>query len=193
MLSEIAAGAYGLNYQHFAGGDYRRNTGGDLFFTFRNNVQYHFNGDYSVFEGSHDHTNTFEVRAPWNDPYRNWRANYTWGQIEGADYRSFAIGSAYRPTNKFQLTLTSQFVKFNGDQKQLILGGNYDLGNDRAISGRVVQSNSNLNAYVALQRSGGAGIEYFLILGDPNALKFRRSLILKVTYPLQMFLGHHGS
>jgi len=43
-----------------------------------------------------------------------------------------------------------------------------------------------------LQRAGGSGIEYFLILGDPNANKFRRSLILKATYPLQMFLGHHS-
>ena len=190
-LSEFAAGAYGLQYQHFAGGDYRRNTGGDLFFTFRNNVQYHLNGDYNVFEGSHDHTNTFGIKAPWNDPYRNWAANYTWGNIEGSDYRSIAVGSAYRPTQKLQFTLTTQFVRFQGNQKQIILGGNYDLGNDRSISGRLVQGKKT-NAYVALQRSGGAGIEYFFILGDPNALSFRRSLILKVTYPLQMFLNKHA-
>jgi len=193
-VAEISADTYGNKYSHFAGGNYRRGMGGDFSIANREGLQLSANADFSQFEGSNDHTYTLNLINPRSDPFHNWSTGYTWGRIEGSDYRSISVGSAYRPVNSLQLSLTSQFVHFQGaDDKQIILGGTFDLGNNRSISGRLVQGQRDLNAYVALQRSGGAGIEYFLILGDPNALKFRRSLILKVTYPLQMFLGHHGS
>jgi len=66
------------------------------------------------------------------------------------------------------LDLSTQFVDYAGTDKLLILSGNYDLGNDKSISGRIVQAGDDINAYVALRRSGNAGMEYFLILGDPN-------------------------
>lgn len=189
FVSEMFLGAYGLKYDHFAGGNYRRGTGGDLNLTLRSGLQINGNVDFSQFEGVNDHTYTVGLAKPKNDPYRNWNLSYTWGEIENEAWRSIAVGSSYRPTNQFQLSLTSQFVHHVTDQQQIILGGSYDLGHDRAISGRLVKSDSDINAYLSLQRSGGAGIEYFLILGDPNAQKFRSSLILKATYPLQMFLG----
>jgi hypothetical protein len=191
-VAEISMDAYGSKYDHFAGGNYRRGTGGDFSIANRAGTQLSGNADFSQFEGSNDHTYNLNLVNPRSDPYRNWQLGYTWGEIESSSYRSLTIGSSYRPTNKLQLSLSSQFVRFMGDDKQIILGGTFDLGNNRSISGRVVQGQHDTNAYVALQRSGGSGIEYFLILGDPNALKFRRSLILKVTYPLQMFLSKHS-
>jgi hypothetical protein len=189
LVSEFFLGSYGVKYDHFAGGNYRRGTGGDLNVTLRSGLQINGNADFSQFEGVNDHTYTLGFAKPKNDPYRNWNLSYTWGEIEHEAWRSIAVGSSYRPTNQFQLSLVSQFVHHGTDQQQIILGGSYDLGHDRAISGRLVKSDTDINAYLSLQRSGGAGIEYFLILGDPNAQKFRSSLILKATYPLQMFMG----
>jgi hypothetical protein len=191
-LAEVAVDTFTTNYDHFGGGDYRREAGGDVAFAMKGGFRIAGNADFSQFEGSDDHTYTVNIQKPRHEPYRNWVSSYTWGRIDDAAYSSIAVGSNYRPVNKLQLSLSTQFVHHVTDDKQLILGGNYDLGNDRAISGRVVETGSNLNAYVALQRSGGAGIEYFLILGDPNALTFRRSLILKMTFPLQMFLSKHS-
>ena len=191
-MQELLVDTYGTKYDHFAGGDYRRETGGDFNVALRNNLLLTSNLDFAQFEGSDDHTMTLGVVNPRSNPYRNWSANYTFGRIEDADYRSIVVGTAYRPMEKLQCTLSAQFVHHLTDQKQIIFSENYDLGNNRAISGRLVQSGSNINAYAALQRSGGAGVEYFLILGDPNALTFRRSLILKVTYPLQMFMSKHS-
>lgn len=190
-IAEIFVDTYGTKYDHFAGGNYRRNNGGDLGIGFRNGPQVNANIDYSQFEGSNDHTNMIGIDMPRNDPNRNWYANYTWGEIESQNYTSVGIGSAYRPINKLQLSLGAQFVHHFENQRQIIFTGNYDLGNDKSISGRLVQQGDETNAYVALQRHGNAGMEYFLILGDPNALHFRSSLILKITYPLQMFLGKH--
>jgi hypothetical protein len=60
------------------------------------------------------------------------------------------------------------------------------MGNDRSISGRAVQRDDKTNWYLALRQSGNTGIEYYLILGDPNALEFTKSLILKVVVPFQL-------
>ena len=71
----------------------------------------------------------------------------------------------------------------------MIFSANYDLGKDRYLSGRLVRSDNDTNFYIALRQSGNLGTEYFLILGDPNAQRFRSSLILKVTVPFEIPLG----
>ena len=77
----------------------------------------------------------------------------------------------------------------HGDRKeQAIFGFNDDLGRNRAVSGRVVYRSSRTNGYIAFRRSGNRGAEYFLILGDPNALKFRSSLLLKIVSPFDIKL-----
>lgn len=192
-LAEVSLDAYNTKYQFFSGGNYRKETGGDFAFSLRQGLQLSGNLDFSQFEGSDDHTVTLGLLKPRNDPYRNAAVNYTWGRISGSQYRNIALNSSYRPLEKLQLGLSAQFVHLNNDQKQIIFSTNYDLGNDKAISGRLVDSGNSINAYLALQRSGAAGTEYFLILGDPNSTTFRRSLILKVTYPLQMFLNKHAN
>lgn len=190
-LAEFFLGTYGNKYDHFDGGNYRRGQGGDFILSLREGAQVSLNADFSQFEGVNDHTYTVGLLRPRNDPYRFWNVNYTWGEIEHQDYKSVGLGLSYRPVDKLQLNLSTQFVEHFAKNKQIILSGNYDLGNDRSISGRIVQGDRDTNAYIALRRSGNAGMEYFLILGDPNAERFRSSLVLKVSYPLQMFLGKH--
>jgi hypothetical protein len=191
-VAEVFTGMYGTLYDHYAGGSYRHGQGGDFNIAFRDGTRIGLNADLSQFEGVNDQTFTAAIIKPRNDPYHFWRASYTYGEIEHQQYRNIGVGMAYRPTQKFQLNLTAQFVEHFANSKQLILAGNYDLGNDKSLSGRIVQGSHDINAYVALRRSGNAGMEYFLILGDPNASHFRSSLVLKVTYPLQMFMGKHS-
>ena len=61
-----------------------------------------------------------------------------------------------------------------------------DLGRNRAISGRVVYQSGLTDGYLAFRRSGNRGTEYCLILGDPNALRFRASLLLKIISPIDI-------
>lgn len=138
-----------------------------------------------------DHVYTAGILRPWNDNYRRWSIFHGWGEVEGTDYRTTGVNFLYRPIDTLQINGSYQTVDHNGTDRQAIVSANYDLGNDRSISGRAIYRGEDWNAYVAYRRSGNAGMEYFLILGDPNARKFRSSLILKLTYPLQMFLGKH--
>lgn len=148
--------------------------------------------DMTRFMDFNDHLSSITFQRPWQDNYRNWGLVYNFGTVEDEPYKSTAVTFLYLPVQKLQLNGSYQVVNHQGTQQQSILSANYDLGNDRSISGRAVYQNNSWNAFVAYQRNGNAGMEYFLILGDPNAAKFRSSLILKVTYPLEMFLVHHA-
>ena len=67
---------------------------------------------------------------------------------------------------------------------------NYDLTNTMTIGGRVVferdelESSNRWNPHVSFRRSGEAGIETFLILGDPSGNEFVPRLEGKVLFPL---------
>ena len=80
--------------------------------------------------------------------------------------------------------MVEQHVDYQGPSDQTILTTAYDLGGDRSIAGRMVRQNNQVNAYLAYQRSGNEGVEYFLILGDPNAPVYRNAITLKIVVPV---------
>jgi hypothetical protein len=102
----------------------------------------------------------------------------------GSSYRSLGVAGAYRAAKGLQLSLREQHVDYQGAADQTIFTAAYDLGKDRSIAGRLVRQNDQVNGYLAYQRSGNAGMEYFLILGDPNAPTYRNSITLKVVIPI---------
>jgi len=157
----------------------------------RNGTDISLNYDQFEFAGFKDHVYTLGVLRPWNDNYRRWSINQSQGVVEGTDYKSTGLNFLYRPIEMMQINASYQTVRHNGTDRQAIISANYDLGSDRSISGRAVMSGDDWNAYVAYRRSGNTGMEYFLILGDPNSRKFKKSLILKLTYPLSIFMGKH--
>lgn len=176
-----------LDYSRISGQRYRSDINGSGGFTTRGGTNVQFAMDRPVFEGSHDRIDGVYVRYPVNDPYHNVSTGYTYGEIGGMSYRLETLETAYRPISKLQLSLSYQ--KFHlgpTDEDQTILGGNLDLGSDRSVSGRLVESHGDTNFYLAYRRSGNKGAEYYLILGDPNAPRFRSSLILKMVVPFKV-------
>jgi hypothetical protein len=181
----------GLSYDHIDGSFYRKEATASVFTTLRPlGLAIVTSADLGDFEGSKDSLYSLNVGFPRGNPYRNVSARIDTGRQAGIQYRSLTFNTAYRFNNKLQLSLRHQSVEYDGHSDQTILTANYDLGNDRSISGRVVRRDENTNAYMAFRRSGNAGMEYFLILGDPNAPKYRNSLILKVVVPLS--IGRKG-
>ncbi len=179
-----------LTYDRVAGKFYRNEWSGEVFTTLRSGFFTVLSADLQDFEGSKDSLYSVNMGFPRSNPFTNISGQFDTGRQAGAGYQSFSLNGAYRLTKKFQLTMRHQTVSYFGVNEQTIFSANYDLGNDRSISGRAVKRGKDMNAYLAFRRSGNEGIEYFLILGDPNAPRFRSSLILKVTVPMEF--GRHG-
>ena len=125
---------------------------------------------------------------PNDNPYRNITLGSNFGTQEELLYRTYQVSGAYRTLGRLDLGLVYQAVRFQGYSDQMIFSANIDMGNNRAISARVANQSGKVNPYLAFSQSGGAGVEYFLILGDSNATAFRSSLILKVTVPVERFI-----
>jgi hypothetical protein len=58
----------------------------------------------------------------------------------------------------------------------------YELNPNQSINGRLVTRDGKTNAYVAFRQSGNRGVEYFVILGDPNADQSVSRLSLKAVW-----------
>lgn len=188
-LLEEGYSVFARGWDRFSGDKYLHNLSVSSSHTWRNGFDLDMGVDLTEFGGFKDHVNWISLEHPRSNVYRRWQLDYSFGEVEGRDYANTGLSLSYRPLQPLQIQATYQLLQHRGTHTQTIVSANYDLGNDLSISGRALQFDDNWNAYVALRRSGNSGMEYFLILGDPNAEKWRSSLILKVTYPLQLFFG----
>jgi Domain of unknown function (DUF5916)/Carbohydrate family 9 binding domain-like len=190
-LNKGLLASYGMfgGYSHFLHSDnepYRRGGYGGFYSALRNGWQFNANANMDQYEGSNDHTYNLNFGFPRGNPYRNANLRFSFGEIGGEAYDSFRLNANYRTLKNLQLNGSYQIVRYAGYSDQLIIGGNFDLDADRSIGGRLVKQGKDINAYLSLRKAGNRGMEYFLILGDPNATKFRSSLILKVSIPFQI-------
>ncbi|CAN5689354.1 hypothetical protein BH11ARM2_BH11ARM2_10070 [soil metagenome] len=171
---------------HINGDFYRRTGYANARVTFRNQVRLFAGTNNEDFEGSRDWTYNGGASYPASNPYRNVGFNYTEGRQAGDHYQSASFYGNYRLGNRLQLSGNFQAVRYGEYTDQAILSANYDIDAYRSAGGRIVKTGPDVGGYISLRQSGNTGAEYFLLLGAPNAVKFRPSIILKVTIPFQI-------
>lgn len=185
-LSEYGFFLQGLNYEFYDGGHYRNQINPGINLVWKDGTAIDLSADWQDFMGDKDKLYSVTLRRPRGNPYNNWRFDYQFGNLAGEDYSAFGIGRAFRPIKDFQVTANYQAVNHFKRSDQFIVGLNYDMGRDHSIAGRIVKRDKDWNGYLSFRRSGNTGTEYYLILGDPNAPKFRTSLVLKVVMPFKI-------
>lgn len=193
QVSEASASYSGTEYTHIDGSQYRRHNEVDTTLSLRLRAQFTLNYYTERFNGEDDHLMQMALLFPRDDAAHNFSLEYDHGELALIPYNSVSATSTYRFGKRLQASLRYQRVTHPDVQDQLILTGSYDLRKKRSLSGRIIKSNSDINGYVSLQQSGNRGIEYFLILGDPNASRFSASIILKIAVPIDVVLGGRRS
>ncbi len=76
--------------------------------------------------------------------------------------------------------LTSQIQWYFERRYQQIVTLTYDFSPALSLGSRLIWQVDGTNIYFALRRSGYAGTDFFIILGDPNAQEFKQRLVAKV-------------
>jgi hypothetical protein len=186
VLRNYDYGFYGLYYDRFDGSEYRRVLGGSVDVTFANLLEVDLSGQVSRFDGSSDHSVDASISYPDGSPYRSVSVSGTWGRFQGTSYREFGVSARYRPLRRLQLQARLQWAQYDQSERQVVVSANYDVGRYEAIGARIVQRDDKWNGYVSYRVSGKRGVEWFLILGDPNAREFQRTLVFKVVAPLDL-------
>jgi len=189
VIAEITTGAAGSDYTRLDGSEYRQNFDLNGGLSLRNGLNATSDFFAEDFQGEHDHTYTFGVNYPRDNLFRNVSLNYQTGELALLPYQNITTTLAYRFNQRLQTNLSFQVVKHGSTQDQLILTGSYDLGKNQAIVGRLIQQTGSTGGFISYSRSNNKGIEYFLIVGDPNSMSFRASVILKVVVPIEIKLS----
>jgi hypothetical protein len=179
-------GVFGQQWDDFDGDEYLHNYGANGSLTWKDGTDLDFGFQMPSFQGSNDRTYFVNIEYPRGNDSPFYYVGYNWGEIEGEQLRQWSIAIRYRPVERLQLRLNQQWQELGDKTSQTIFSANYDLGDDRAISGRLVKRDDDTNWYLSYRRSGGKGTDFYLIFGDPNARTFQKSLILKVVMPFEI-------
>ncbi len=113
------------------------------------------------------------------DRFNNFSVDYAWGEQAGEPIYRIS-GNLNLRAYGFTAGLTSQIQWHFERRYQQILTLTYDFSPALSLGSRLIWQVEGLNIYFALRRSGYAGTDFFIILGDPNALEFKQRLVAKV-------------
>ncbi|RKU15804.1 hypothetical protein C6501_06485 [Candidatus Poribacteria bacterium] len=122
---------------------------------------------------------SIRLRARTSDQFNNVNVSYNWG--EQADKRLHRVsGNLNLRAYGFTAGLSSNIQWHFERRYQHILTLGYDFSPALSLGSRLIWQIEGFNIYFALRRSGYAGTDFFIILGDPNASKFKERLVAKV-------------
>ncbi len=173
-------------YSRISGPMYRRGTNVEGWVNLRNGIGISTTAGLKKIFGFDDEYVSGSIRFPWNDSRRSYGLSHLSGKISGKSYKDYSVNSSYQFNSRFRTSLVARFVEHFSKQTQWIGTASFDMGGNQSLSTRFVRRDNNYNTYFSYRRSGGRGAEYFVILGDPNALRFRTSLVLKAVFPVEI-------
>lgn len=131
------------------------------------------------FEEFSDSVFSIGFRARASDRFNNVGITYNWGEQAGERIHRISGNlniRAYGFTAGFSSRIQWHFER----RYQQILTLTYDFSPALSLGSRLIWQVEGINIYFALRRSGYAGTDFFIILGDPNASEFKQRLIAKV-------------
>lgn len=131
------------------------------------------------FEEFSDSVFSIGLRARASDRFNNVGITYNGGEQAGERIHRI---SGYLNLRVYDFTAGfSSRIQWHFERRyQQILTLTYDFSPALSLGSRLIWQVEGVNIYFALRRSGYAGTEFFVILGDPNALEFKRRLVTKV-------------
>ncbi len=131
------------------------------------------------FEEFSDSVFSIGFRARASDRFNNVGITYNWGEQAGERIHRIS-GNLNLRAYGFTAGLSSNIQWHFERRYQQILTFGYDFSPALSLGSRLIWQVEGINTYFTLRRSGYAGTDFFIILGDPNASEFKQRLIAKV-------------
>ncbi len=131
------------------------------------------------FEEFSDSVFSIGFRARASDRFNNVGITYNWGEQAGERIHRIS-GNLNIRAYGFTAGLSSRIQWHFERRYQQILTLTYDFSPALSLGSRLIWQVEGINIYFALRRSGYAGMDFFIILGDPNALEFKQRFGAKV-------------
>jgi hypothetical protein len=138
----------------------------------------------SKFDGAKDKTIYFAATQNISNRFHRWSLTTITGTQADEPYTFVGPTLTTRILKKLDLGYSGAFQNFEGHDQQHILTAGYDLSPTRSFGARMVVNNADTNWYLSFRNSGEKGTETYIILGDPNASRFKKRLTVKFVFAL---------
>jgi hypothetical protein len=169
---------------HTDGRPFRRQLGLGFGFDTRNDYTMGFHVEGGKFDADTDFTYGLDFGGGVSNRFRQWRFSVTTGQQANLPYTAFGPSFSVRLAKKLDLSVSSFLQSYQGLSQQHILTFSYELSPYRSWGGRVVVQDADTNFYISYRNSGRGGMDTYLILGDPNAKRFTKRIMMKWVFAI---------
>lgn len=170
------------HYDHYDGRAFERSGSLDANVTTRRDLSLNFGVRVQEFEGEYEQTVSLGATANASDRTRRFGFFGNFGHRNGSETSYITGGFNRRLAGKIDVGLNFSRQSYRGTAEQTILTVGSELDDRRSITGRVVWQDGHTNAYLAYRNAGFAGTEWYVIVGDPNAMEWRSRLAAKIVW-----------
>ena len=114
--------------------------------------------------------------------FKQLEVGYQVGEIDGERIEFIAVGGSYRLFQGFDLGLDYSALSFDGHSTRAIVTLGWEIDERQSLSARFLGRDGSSNFSLAYSSSGFSGTEYYVVVGDPNALEWRNRIAVKVVW-----------
>ncbi len=139
---------------------------------------------------NHDRFWTVEYGWRQNDLYRAGSIECSIGKQVGGDYIYLCLEQGIRLSDRLSTQLWTEYARIDepsveaGTFRQTVVSANYDISPEKGIVGRLIRRSGKSNVYFAYRQRVRAGMDAYLIYGDPNAEETNDTFLLKLIWPM---------
>lgn len=114
--------------------------------------------------------------------FKSLRWQYISGTRGGDPTRYLDVRGTLRVAPGFDVGLSYSRLDFRGLSEQSVLTAGWEIDEFKSLTARLVRQDGDTNWYLAYRNAGNKGLEYYVIVGDPNSSTARERIAFKVVW-----------
>ncbi len=147
------------------------------------NIGFNTGFDLTRFRDEEERNVSLSMQLNVNNPDRTGGIYVSRGERGGVKTRNQGFNIVHKLASKLRGAVQYDRREDSVRIAQWVGSMAFELSRTQTISGRWVRRAGESNFYVAYRNSGSTGMETFVILGDPNAAKWRNRVAVKFVFP----------
>lgn len=172
---------YWEGFDHFDGSNFVKSIEAGLMVRDRHDREYRLRYGTDQFEDEGSHTLSFGTGFNVSNRFKSFEWTYRTGDLDGRNTSFLNLGGTLR-VGGIDFGLQHSVFRFDGHTEQTVFSAGYEIDRYRSITARFVRQDGDQNWYLAYRNAGGKGLEWYVIVGDPNARSARDRIALKLVW-----------
>ena len=179
-------------YSHHTGGLFHNDTSGTFQLQFRDGLAYEVDFGQSdraqvglpLSPTFHDRTGTCALKWAQTSLYNQGAISETFGRVKNQAYNFLILTQGASISRSFSVVANYDRLYLGGaTTAQAVVTGMYHINEVSTAGGRVVSQDKNTDVYFSFRQQVRSGADIYVLLGEPNSIRTRGIVQLKVIRP----------